>query len=72
MSKFKPIIEYRINLPDDKLSQTEYGFYGEVDTYYDDSLIEYDIPLPKYILNKELFKKEYIIDFSNDGIWSNH
>lgn len=59
----------RLDIPDELLGNIEYGFYGDVDTYYDDYLYGYYMPLPEYILNKDLFKKEYIIDFSYNGVW---
>ena len=65
-----PII-MRLDIPDDLLGEIEYGFYGYVDTYYDDFLSCYYIPLPEYVIEKDYFKKEYIVDFSYNGVWQN-
>lgn len=66
-----PII-VKYDIPDELLGNVEYGFYGDVDTYYDDTLYGYYMPLPEYAMNKEYFKKEYIVDFSYNGVWHNH
>lgn len=63
-----PII-IKLDIPDNLIGNIEYGFYGDVDTYYDDSLYSYYMPLPEYIIPKDRFKKEYIIDFSYNGVW---
>jgi hypothetical protein len=63
-----PII-IRLDIPDDILGNIEYGFYGDVDTYYDDCLYGYYMPLPEYVIPIDKFKKEYIIDFSYNGVW---
>jgi hypothetical protein len=61
----------RLDIPDEILGNIEYGFYGNVDTYYDDFLYSYDIPLPEYVISTDKFKKEYIVDFSYNGVWQN-
>lgn len=63
-----PII-IRLDIPDELLGDIEYGFYGDVDTYYDDHLYGYYMPLPEYVILADNFKKEYIVDFSRNGIW---
>ena len=63
-----PVI-MRLDIPEEILGKIEYGFYGDVETYYDDSLYGYYIPLPEYVIDIDDFKKEYIIDFSCDGVW---
>lgn len=63
-----PVIA-KINIPDEILPPLSYGFYGDVDTYYDDALYGYYMPLPEYALDISLMKKEYIVDFSNNGVW---
>lgn len=68
--KNNPII-IRVDIPDSLLGNIEYGFYGDVDTYYDDYLYDFYIPLPEYIMAKDDFKKEYIVDFSYNGVWQN-
>lgn len=69
MEKTNNPIIVRLDIPDDLLGNIEYGFYGDVDTYYDDSLYGYYIPLPEYIITNDVFKKEYIVDFSYNGVW---
>lgn len=69
--RYNPII-VKYDIPDDLLGNVEYGLYGNVDTYYDDSLYHYYMPLPEYVMNKDFFKKEYIVDFSYNGVWHNH
>lgn len=63
-----PIVA-KIEIPNDIISNLEYGLYGGVETYYDDSLAGYYIPLPEYVIEKSLFNKDFIIDFSYDGVW---
>lgn len=69
MKKRKNPIIVRLDIPDDLLGNIEYGFYGNIDTYYDDCLYGYYIPLPEYVIATDDFKKEYIVDFSYDGVW---
>lgn len=71
MKKRNDIVIIKYDIPDDLLGNVEYGFYGDVDTYYDDTLYGYYMPLPEYAMNKEYFKKEYIVDFSYNGVWKN-
>lgn len=71
MKKTNNPIMVRLDIPDDLLGNIEYGFYGDVDTYYDDYLYGYYIPLPEYIITNDVFKKEYIVDFSYNGVWQN-
>lgn len=63
-----PIIA-RLDIPNELLGNIEYGFYGGVDTYYDDSLYGCYMPLPEYIMLNDVFKKEFIVDFSYNGVW---
>lgn len=53
----------QIKLPDEIIPSLEYGFYSEVETYYDDSLKKYYIPLPEIILEQKLFNNDYIKEF---------
>ena len=68
--KNNPII-LRVDIPDELLGNLEYGFYGDVDTYYDDHLYGYYIPLPEYVMTCDKFNKDYIVDFSYNGVWQN-
>ena len=69
MKKRNNPVVVRLDIPDDLLGNIEYGFYGDVDTYYDDFLDGYYIPLPEYVIETNDFKKEYIVDFSYNGVW---
>lgn len=60
--KNNPII-VRVDIPDDLLGSIEYGFYGDVDTYYDDYLYGYYMPLPEYIITNDVFKKRIYCRF---------
>ena len=55
----------KIEVADELIPQLEYGLYNRVETYYDDSLSEYHIPLPEIILERNLVKNKHFIDFSN-------
>lgn len=65
-----PII-LRLDIPEELLGNAEYGFYSNVDTYYDDYLYSYYMPLPEYIITTDKFNKDYIVDFSYNGVWQN-
>lgn len=69
MKKNNNPIVAKIELSSSVIPKLEYGLYGDVDTYYDDSLMGYYIPLPEYIVEKDLFLQKFIIDFTHDGIW---
>lgn len=59
----------KIDLPNSVIPNLEYGLYNGIDTYYDESLAGYYIPLPEYIIERNLFQKEYIVDFTHNGVW---
>lgn len=69
MKKNNDPIVVKIELPSIIIPKLEYGLYGDVDTYYDDSLVGYYMPLPKYIIERNLFQKEFIVDFTHNGVW---
>lgn len=63
--KFDYAVVAKIALEDELITSLEYGFYSDIETYYDDSLYGYIIPLPEIILDRELFNDKNIIQFSN-------
>ncbi len=63
-----PIVA-KIELPSIIIPKLEYGFYGNVETYYDDSLVGYYMPLPEYIIEKNLFQNSFVVDFTHNGVW---
>ena len=69
MKKMHNPVIAKVVLPDDIPFSLEYGFYGDVDTYYDDSLMGWYVPLPEYVIERSLFQKDFIVDFTHDGVW---
>lgn len=59
----------KIDISNNLISNLEFGLYGGVETYYDDSLAGYYIPLPEYVMERDLFHKKNILDFSYNGVW---
>lgn len=59
------VIVARCVIPDDVIYDKGFGYYGEVETYKNNSLYNWYIPLPEYRLKKEDFKNAYIQEFAN-------
>lgn len=58
------IIVAQCIIPDELVSELGFGIYGRVETYKNDSLYSWYIPLPEYRIKKEDFKNEYINSFA--------
>jgi len=55
----------KVELKDELIPPLEYGLYADIETYYDDSLTKYYIPLPEIIVDRKLIKNSNIIAISN-------
>lgn len=60
------VVLARYKVPDNLIPPMEFGFYSQVKTYYDDYFFNKYIPLPEYIIERKLIKREFIDEFQND------
>lgn len=52
-------------IPDEIIEQYGFGFYGGVETYKNNKLFGWYMPLPEYIIRKDKFTSEYIYDIQD-------
>ncbi|MDE5587243.1 MAG: hypothetical protein K2I72_02600 [Bacilli bacterium] len=55
----------KLEISDEIIPPLEYGIYGGVDTYYDDALYGWYIPLPEIIIERNLVNNDCFVEFMN-------
>ena len=53
-------------IPDDKITEIGFGYYGDVKTMRNDRLYHWYMPLPEIIIKKDVFKNSYLYKIESD------